>query len=118
MRSGPDQRPHGRFNGNRPFQQQPRVSQNNPSFDRDGNGVRVRGSTFQLYERYLALAREAATGGDRVAAENFYQHAEHYLRINNANRESNTQEIPRPLNGPSTTWPPTAKASLPPAGEA
>src|SRR5260370_7426559 len=33
---------------------------------------------------YIALAREASTSGDRVAAENFYQHAEHYFRIMNA----------------------------------
>lgn len=32
------------------------------------------------YERYLALARAEALSGDRVAAENYYQHAEHYLR--------------------------------------
>jgi hypothetical protein len=42
----------------------------------------------------IALAREAATGGDRVAAENFYQHAEHYFRINNASREGNQQGTP------------------------
>lgn len=33
------------------------------------------------YERYLALAREAASTGDTVEAENCYQHAEHYLRV-------------------------------------
>lgn len=32
------------------------------------------------YERYIALAREAASAGDPIEAENFYQHAEHYLR--------------------------------------
>jgi hypothetical protein len=32
------------------------------------------------YERYLALARAEAQGGDRIAAENYFQHAEHYLR--------------------------------------
>lgn len=32
------------------------------------------------YERYLALARAEALGGDRIAAENYFQHAEHYLR--------------------------------------
>ena len=49
-----------------------------------------------MFERYIALAREAAIGGDRVAAENFYQHAEHYLRIANASREGNQQGTPRP----------------------
>jgi hypothetical protein len=32
------------------------------------------------YERYLALARAEALAGDRIAAENYFQHAEHYLR--------------------------------------
>jgi hypothetical protein len=32
------------------------------------------------YERYLALAQAQAQSGDRVGAENYYQHAEHYLR--------------------------------------
>jgi len=45
--------------------------------------VRVRGTAQQIFERYVALAREAATSGDRIAAENYYQHAGHYFRISN-----------------------------------
>jgi hypothetical protein len=41
------------------------------------------GNARQNYERYLALAREAAQGGDRVEMENYYQHAEHYFRVMN-----------------------------------
>jgi Domain of unknown function (DUF4167) len=100
MRSGPDQRPRGRSNGNSPYQQQPRVPQNNQSFDSNGSGARIRGNAFQIYERYLVLAREAATSDDRIAAENFYQHAEHYFRINSASRVGNSQETSRPVNPP------------------
>jgi hypothetical protein len=39
------------------------------------------------YERYLALARAEVQAGDRVAAENYYQHAEHYFRSMSSNRE-------------------------------
>lgn len=39
------------------------------------------GNAHQKYERYVALAREAALNGDRVEAENWYQHAEHYFRV-------------------------------------
>jgi len=60
-----------------------------------------RGSAYQIFERYLALAREAAASGDRIAAENFYQHAEHYFRINNARREGNQQETPPRPNTPA-----------------
>ena len=94
MRSGSDHRPRGRYNGNRPFQQPPRVAQNNQTFDSNGPNVKIRGSAHQIFERYVALAREAVIGDDRVAAENFYQHAEHYFRINNASREGNQQGTP------------------------
>ena len=93
MRSGPD-RPRGRFNANRPFKQQPRVPQNNQTFDSNGPNIKIRGSAYQIFERYLASAREATASGDRIAAENFYQHAEHYFRINNARREGNQQGTP------------------------
>ena len=94
MRSGRDQRPRGRFNANRPFNQQPRSSQSNQTFDSNGPNIKIRGSAHQIFERYLALAREATASGDRIAAENFYQHAEHYFRVDNARRESNQQGTP------------------------
>jgi Domain of unknown function (DUF4167) len=97
MRSGPDQRPRGRFNANRPFRQQPRGPQNNQTFESNGPNVKIRGNAHQIFERYVALAREAATSGDRITAENFYQHAEHYFRLDNARREGNQQGMsPRP----------------------
>jgi len=40
------------------------------------------------YERYIALAQAQAQAGDRVAAENYYQHAEHYFRSMSAERET------------------------------
>jgi hypothetical protein len=94
MRSGRDQRPRGRFNANRPFNQQPRTPQNNQTFDSNGPNIKIRGSAHQIFERYLALAREATASGDRIAAENFYQHAVHYFRIDNARREGNQQGTP------------------------
>jgi hypothetical protein len=33
------------------------------------------------YDRYMALAQAELQAGDRVAAENYYQHAEHYFRL-------------------------------------
>jgi hypothetical protein len=93
MRSGPDQ-PRGRFNANLPFRQQPRVAQNNQTFDSNGPTIKIRGSALQIFERYIALAREATANGDRIAAENFYQHAEHYFRINNARHDGDRQGAP------------------------
>lgn len=53
----------------------------NRSYDSNGPDVRVRGTASQVYEKYQALARDAMSSGDRVMAENYQQHAEHYFRI-------------------------------------
>lgn len=53
----------------------------NQTYDSNGPSVRIRGSAHQVMEKYLALARDAAGQGDRVLAENYLQHAEHYFRI-------------------------------------
>jgi Domain of unknown function (DUF4167) len=94
MRSGRDQRPRDRFNVDRPFNQLPRNPQNNQTLGSNGPNIKIRGNAHQIFERYLALAREAAASGDRIAAKNFYQHAEHYFRIDNARRESNQRGTP------------------------
>ncbi len=55
------------------------------TFDSNGPSGRVRGNAQQVYEKYLALARDASGSGDRIMAENLFQHAEHYFRIMVAN---------------------------------
>lgn len=54
------------------------------SYESNGPDVKIKGSAAQLQERYENLAREAVVAGDRVAAESYLQHAEHYQRIINA----------------------------------
>ena len=66
------------------------------TFDSNGPNVKIRGNAYQVFERYVSLAREAAASGDRIAAENLYQHAEHYFRIMNANGEGSQYGVPRP----------------------
>jgi hypothetical protein len=95
--------PNNQNNANRP-----RVPHRMQTFDSSGPNVKIRGNAFQVFERYVALAREASVSGDRVAAENLYQHAEHYFRIMNANGDAQSQGAPRPttpadtemMNGP------------------
>ncbi|HEY5105543.1 MAG TPA: DUF4167 domain-containing protein [Caulobacteraceae bacterium] len=54
----------------------------NRAFDSNGpDGVKVRGAAQHVYEKYQQLARDAHTAGDRVVAENYLQHAEHYFRV-------------------------------------
>ena len=51
------------------------------SYDSHGPDVRIRGTALHVAERYLQLARDAHTGNNPVAAENYLQHAEHYFRL-------------------------------------
>lgn len=64
----------GGGNGNQPLNR-------NHVFDSSGPDVRLRGTAQQLFEKYLQLGRDATSGGDRVGAEGYFQHAEHYFRI-------------------------------------
>ena len=52
-------------------------------FDSNGPDVRIRGTAHQVHEKYMALAKDAASSGDRVTAESYLQHAEHYQRVIN-----------------------------------
>ena len=68
-------RGRGRNNGKR------NQNSRGKNFDVSGNDAKVRGSAQQVLDKYLALARDATSAGDRIAAEGFFQHAEHYYRV-------------------------------------
>lgn len=53
----------------------------NRVFDSSGPEGKVRGTPQQIIEKYTSLARDAQLSGDRIGAENFSQHAEHYQRL-------------------------------------
>ncbi len=53
----------------------------NRVFDSSGPEGKVRGTPQQIIDKYNQLTRDAQLSGDRVASENFQQHAEHYLRL-------------------------------------
>ncbi|MEJ0020827.1 MAG: DUF4167 domain-containing protein [Acetobacteraceae bacterium] len=63
----------------------------NHVFDSSGPDLRIRGTAQQLFEKYLQLGRDATGGGDRVMAESYFQHAEHYFRILNAMNQAAQQ---------------------------
>ncbi len=60
-------------------------------FDSNGPDMRLRGTAQQLFEKYLQLGRDATSAGDRVMAESYFQHAEHYFRILNAMSQAQQQ---------------------------
>ncbi|TVR80144.1 MAG: DUF4167 domain-containing protein [Rhodospirillales bacterium] len=65
----------GRGNGKR------HTTSRNQTFESNGPEGKIRGSAQQVLERYLALGRDASSSGDPIAAEGFFQHAEHYYRL-------------------------------------
>jgi hypothetical protein len=106
-------------NGGKPRHQ---MSPRSQTFDSNGPGGRIRGNAYQVYERYLALARDAHSSGDRITAENFFQHAEHYFRIIAASNEGQFRPNPnggQPVQQPNgNVAPQTAEggAAPPPPG--
>lgn len=85
--------------------------------DSNGPDVKVRGSPSQIVEKYLALARDATATGDRVAAESYLQHAEHYHRVVNSNG-SGQRPQPQLRPPPGADAKPTDDAPPDPAKEA
>src|ERR1700709_2171146 len=65
-------------------------------FESNGPDIKIRGTASHVAEKYVQLARDARSSGDPVAAENYYQHAEHYLRLIAAAQEQFRQNQPQP----------------------
>src|ERR1043165_5089205 len=65
-------------------------------FESNGPDIKIRGTASHVAEQYVQLARDARSSGDPVAAENYYQHAEHYFRLIAAAQEQFRQNQPQP----------------------
>lgn len=90
MRSSNKSRSRNKNNRNRNHNHNQNHGANvvNRVFDSSGPEGKVRGTPQQIIDKYRSLASDAQLSGDRVAAENFVQHAEHYTRmLNKAQRE-------------------------------
>ena len=98
MKGPNNKRPRGyRGNGRRPG-----FHGRGSTFESNGPEGKIRGTAFQVIEKYQALAQDALSAGDRIGAENFFQHAEHYYRVVAANgwdqrgqRQQNQQPQPQ-----------------------
>jgi hypothetical protein len=71
-------------------------------FESNGPDIKIRGTASHLAEKYVQLARDARSSGDPVAAENYYQHAEHYFRLIAAAQEQFRQSQPQQQQQPRT----------------
>lgn len=86
MRNGQNKRMRGRN----------RKSQNPHTrvYESNGPDVKIRGTASHVADKYVQLARDAQSSGDPVAAENYYQHAEHYFRLIASMQEQFRQNPP------------------------
>src|ERR1700719_2435092 len=65
-------------------------------FESNAADIKIRGTASHVAEKYVQLPRDARSSGDPVAAENYYQHAEHYFRLIAAAQEQFRQNQPQP----------------------
>ena len=95
MRNGQNKRMRGRNNHRKSHNPMARV------FESNGPDVKIRGNPSHIAEKYIQLARDSQASGDPIAAENYFQHAEHYLRVIASAQEQfrqNNPQLSRPEN--------------------
>jgi hypothetical protein len=100
MRPQQNRRMRGRGNNNNSNNSNNNQNRRGPnpltrSYESNGPDVKIRGSAQQIAEKYATLARDAQSSGDRVMAENYLQHAEHYNRIIAAAQAQFAQQQPQ-----------------------
>jgi hypothetical protein len=98
MRNGQNkQRMRNRNNNNNNNNNNNRRGQNPMTrvYESNGPDIKIRGTASHIAEKYLQLARDSRSSGDPVAAENYYQHAEHYFRLIAAAQEQFRQNQPQ-----------------------
>tara|TARA_Y100001970_G_scaffold286501_1_gene408831 strand:+ start:1622 stop:2026 length:405 start_codon:yes stop_codon:yes gene_type:complete len=71
--------------------------QNGSNFIRKNSG-RNNHNAPKLIEKYSNLAREALSNGDKILSENYFQHAEHFIRVleekeSHLNKSQSSKEI-------------------------
>lgn len=96
MRPGQNRRMRGRNNSGGGSSNNGNRKSPNPlqrSYESNGPDVKVRGTAQHVAEKYLQLARDAQSSGDTVAAESYFQFAEHYYRILLAGQEQMAQQF-------------------------
>jgi len=97
MRNGPNNNKRMRSRNNNNNNNNNRRGQNPMTrvFESNGPDIKIRGTASHVAEKYVQLARDARSSGDPVAAENYYQHAEHYFRLIAAAQEQFRQSQPQ-----------------------
>ncbi len=94
------------------------VNQMSRTLDSNGPDVKIRGTASHIYEKYQTLARDANSSGDRVMAENYLQHAEHYFRLINAMQAASQAQAQPGANGATASDAGKAAEAAPAGDEA
>ena len=102
MRNGQNKRMRGRSNQHHHHHRNKNQNPMSRVYESNGPDVKIRGNPSVIAEKYVQLARDAQSSGDPVAAENYYQHAEHYNRLIAAAQEQFRQQNPQFNNRPET----------------
>src|ERR1700680_3916574 len=95
MRNGQNKRMRGRNRGKGGYHHHHHQNPMSRMYESNGPDVKIRGNASHVAEKYLQLARDAQSSGDPIAAENYYQHAEHYFRLIAAAQEHLRQANPQ-----------------------
>lgn len=82
MKQNNHNRQNRRFNNGRPNRPAQTIYRNT-CLDSSGPAGKLRGTPLQLNEKYVALAKDAATANDMILAEQYRQYADHYMRLQN-----------------------------------
>src|SRR6201987_3948107 len=94
MRNGQNKRMRGRNRGKGGHHHHHHQNPLSRMYESNGPDLKIRGNASHIAEKYLQLARDAQSSGDPIAAENYYQHAEHYFRLIAAAQEHLRQTQP------------------------
>ena len=79
------------------------------SYESNGPDVKIRGTAYQITEKYQILAKDAERSGNVVLAENYHQHAEHYQRIINSFAEETPSTDKQPNQNANKQAKPSAQ---------
>jgi len=79
----------GRSNG----EMNPRLRSEPYSNDQKRNHFRPTQSAEKLFEKYNTLAKEALSSGDKTLSENYFQHADHFMRVIQGKNENQNQSF-------------------------
>jgi hypothetical protein len=82
----------------------------NHAHDSNATDKRFRGTAHQMHEKYLSMARDALSAGNRIDAETYYQHADHFYRVARGTFDDSPSRVP---SAPVASFEPPVPIAVP-----